>query len=326
VVVIADHNSMSNPTLYWGDHHRFVMNAMRWLAGERFNRDALFAVAGLLLLGVVGFSVRRRRDRVILNRWVIGATGALSVAAVAGMTLRHPAYADLFLHTGNGTDMTYMTKSARGYFTLYGQLTREPHLRPWASNTLKAGHDALFLSAPTSPYSAEQLDIIDDYLKRGKTVVYMASIRSLESPAGRQLQERFDFRMRVGDAIRINGRRPFLVNGPRDLTQGVFRMYVYGGSRGVTVDSGLQKQVWLTWGNFHIKDRDWRNTRHHFDLLSSKEIGGGRFAVLAPVELFTDYTLKNLYQDADVVRQQMAEFIIRVAKWTIDDDTILEEE
>ena len=32
VVVIADHNGLSNTELYVADHHRFAMNAMRWLA------------------------------------------------------------------------------------------------------------------------------------------------------------------------------------------------------------------------------------------------------------------------------------------------------
>lgn len=34
VVVIADHNGLSNTELYIADHHRFAMNAMRWLAHE----------------------------------------------------------------------------------------------------------------------------------------------------------------------------------------------------------------------------------------------------------------------------------------------------
>ena len=32
VVVIADHNGLTNTELYVGDHHRFGMNAIRWLA------------------------------------------------------------------------------------------------------------------------------------------------------------------------------------------------------------------------------------------------------------------------------------------------------
>jgi hypothetical protein len=34
VVVIADHNALTNTEIYVGDHHRFGMNAIRWLAGE----------------------------------------------------------------------------------------------------------------------------------------------------------------------------------------------------------------------------------------------------------------------------------------------------
>jgi len=42
VVVVGDHNAMSNSTIYWGDHYRFVMNSMKWLAGKRLNSECGF--------------------------------------------------------------------------------------------------------------------------------------------------------------------------------------------------------------------------------------------------------------------------------------------
>lgn len=86
--------------------------------------------------------------------------------------------------------------------------------------------------------------------------------------------------------------------------------------------SGLDPLVYLTRGGFHIREKQWRNKRHHFDLISKKKMGGGEFLLVTPVEIFTDAALKNLYVDADVVRQQMAETIIRIGKYVAGDTSV----
>ncbi len=321
VVVISDHNAMSNPTMYWGDHYRFVMNSMKWLAGSRFNGDALFAVGGLAVLLALMALRRKLLSISIVSYKTLLGTVLVVVFLVAGCFITRPCHYDFFVHTGNDSAMKYMTKRNTGFFTLYGQWTKEPQLRPWAHKSLKSGYDALFLSAPRKSYSKEQLEVIDGYLSRGKTVVYMATASSLESPAGAQLQKKFDFEVTLNRDIGMKGRRPFNVHGPRKWTESIFRMYIEKSTVGTTVKRGLEPIVYLTRGNFHINENGWRNTRHHFDLLSEKRIGGGTLWLLMPVEQFTDYSLKNLYADADVVRQQMAEFIIRVGKFAVGDNS-----
>jgi len=322
VVIVSDHNFMSNPTLYWGDHYRFSMNAMSWLAGERLNKDLFFAVGGLLILAA-GFVLRRRFVNVLyISTRTLIAVGLAAAISVAGFYASRPAVYDFLVHTGNDASMKYMTKMLGGSFTMYGQWTKEPQLRPWAKKELKPGYDALFLSAPTRAYTDDQLDIIDGYLSRGKTVVYLATMESLDSSAGKQLKSKFDFDVEISDAPPVKeGKRPFGVHGPRKWVESIHRFYVYDNLRGLTVKKGLKPVVHLTYGNYHIGDGGYRNSKHHFDVLSSTDTGGGEFWLVAPVELFTDKSLKNLYKDPDVVRQQMAEFVIRLGKFAVGDNS-----
>ncbi|MCP4604836.1 MAG: hypothetical protein GY847_30675 [Proteobacteria bacterium] len=322
VVVISDHNAMSNPTMYWGDHYRFVMNSMKWLAGFRLNLDIFYAIAGIVTLAAMIFFRRKYSDMALVSPKTVVSIVVIVILLVAGCYLSRPKHYDFFVHTGNESAMKYMTKRTNGYFTFYGQWTKEPQLRPWASRELKNGYDALFLSAPRKKYSSEQITTIDKYLSRGKTVVYLATVNSLESDAGRQLMKKFGFEVSIDRDLSIKGRRPFNVRGPREWTESIFRMYIYKGSIGVTVKKGLEPIVYLTRGNYHINEGGENNTRHHFDLVSEKQIGGGKFYLFMPVELFTAGTLKSLYSDADVVRQQMAELIIRLGKFSVGDSSV----
>jgi len=320
VVVVGDHNAFANPNLYWGDHHRLGMNAMAWLAGSRVNPHLYLLFVSLATLLACIFLARKLK----VPAWRILGVSLLAAAVIAaGWIGTRPASVDLFVHLGNDPQMKYMTKEPGGYFTLYGQWTKEPQLKPWASTTLKPGHDALFLSAPRKRFSGAQLAVMDDYLARGKTVVYMASIDSLESEAGKQLQEKFAFRANLDRTLKLKkGRTPFLLHGPEALVEGLFRVYVYSGTPGVTVE-GLTHVVHLTRGGYHIEEKRWEDEEHLFDVLSEKRVGTGRFMVFAPVEMFNGRGLRHLYEDADVVRQQMAELVIRLAKYAAGDTSVV---
>jgi hypothetical protein len=326
VVVISDHNAMSNPTMYWGDHYRFVMNSMAWLAGQRLNLDVFFVLFGIIVLGAGIYLPSRRPNWFPGAKQSIPIMGALIAAVVIYQLASRPVVYDLFIHTGNDSDMKYMTKRSSGYFSLYGQWTKEPQLRPWASRKMKPGYDTLFLSAPKKPYSAEQLAIIDGYLGAGKIVVYLASKGSIASPAGEQLMKRFDFTVAIEENVTPKGRRSFNVYGPRAWTEGIFRAYIDKNFKAARVKKGLEPVVFITRGGFHIREKGWRNIKHQFDLLSEKRVGGGKLWVVMPIELFNDRTLKNLYSDADVVRQQMAEFVIRLAKLSVNDHSVYYED
>jgi hypothetical protein len=319
VVVVGDHNAMSNPTMYWGDHYRFVMNSMKWLAGKRLNADLFWALGAIVLAAAVVVVRRKRFAELPVTRYSLGVCVVVAAAVLAGqIAARLPSY-DFFVHTGNTSDMKYMTKRQLGYFSLYGQWTKEPQLKPWASRQLEAGYDGLVLSAPTEEYTAEQLEVIDGYLGRGRTVAYLATVKSLESEAGKQLQEHYGFKVEVKEHD-FNGRKPVNVRGPRWWTESIFRFYIYPDTPSVTVE-GLEPVVHLTRGGYHIGERQWRSTKHWFDVISEKDVKGGSFVLVTPVEMFNDRSLKNLYTDADVVRQQMAELIIRLGKYVAGDTT-----
>ncbi len=321
IVVLGDHNAMSNPTMYWGDHYRFVMNCMRWLAGTRFNLDIIFLVGGVILAVVVfviramcGFSKQTVKATAVINIFLLLAFGV-------GYYQTRPVHYDLLIHTGNTSSMKYMTKQSGGFFCFYGQLTKEPQLRPWASKELKFGYDALLLSAPTSKYSTGEIGIIDRYLAQGKNVVYLATVDSLRSEAGKQLQEKFAFKAIINRDYRQKSYRlPMNVKGPRKWTEAILRCYIYRDTPPVMVE-GLMPIVSLGAGGFHISEKQWLRDTYSCDLISHKQVGRGRFVLLAPVEVFNDRALKNLYENADVVREQMAELVIRLAKYCCKDNS-----
>ncbi len=327
VVVVGDHSALSNPNIHFGDHLRFAHNAFDWLVADRPNPDLYWiAVGGALVLLV--FGQRRRLG-------VHGAAHGLSVAL--GLVIffwwgpGRPARAyDLFVHAGNGASMNYMTKNGRGYLTLYGLWTKEPQLRPWASqNRLEPGHDVLILSSPTVPYDEAQLEIIDGYLRRGKTVIYLASTRSLRSGAGKQLAKRFNYRLRINRAWPApkKGRDHYLPRGPEDLLESIPRFDVRGGTLPVTVEGGLDPVVHLTRGGDHVSDEGWIRRICAFDLMSEKRVGlMGRFVVIAPIDLFNTGALGDIYKVHGLVSDQMAEFMIRVVKDAAGDDTVLTDE
>ncbi|MBN1418680.1 MAG: hypothetical protein JXP34_07870 [Planctomycetes bacterium] len=320
IVVIADHNALANPNLYWGDHHRFGINSMAWLAGARINPHLYRLLAALAVIAACIVVLRRFRAPAMR---IAGIALVLALAAGGAWHYAHPAPFDFFIHLGNASDMKYMTKEPGGFFTLYGQWTKEPQLRPWASRTLKAGYDALLLSSPHARFSEEDLGTIDDYLARGKNVVYMASLASLASPAGAQLAEKFGFATKLDRELGLKDKlTPFNVRGRERLIESIFRFYVPPDMPGLTVE-GLEPVVHLTSGSYHIEDRRWEDATPRFHILSEKRAGNGRFMLFAPVELFDGNGLLHLYVDADVVQQQMAELGLRLAKYACGDESVV---
>jgi hypothetical protein len=321
IVVIADHNAMSNPTLYWGDHYRFVMNSMKWLAGKHWNRDILWIPAGLLGIGILLWI--RVKYPVSVSQELGSGVVALLIALTVGLCgwIHRERQFNLFIHTGNLSSMNYMTKKTPGFFSLYGQFTKEPQLLPWASKTMKEGYDCLFLSAPTKKYTSEQMRMIDDYLQRGKAVVYLATLDSLQSDAGAQLQNQFDFKVKIDPKQKLTSTRtPMNVQGDGGLLDGILRFYVYNDTPQVRVH-GLKPLVQLSNGGYHIRYNQRQGKDVFYDVLSEKRVSKGRFLLLTPVEIFNDRALKNLYENADVVREQMAEAMIRLAKYAVGDQS-----
>jgi hypothetical protein len=278
VVVIGDHNALTNTALYKGDHHRFAMNAIRWLA--------------------------HAEDRDELVNW------------------QYPSGYDILIHTGAGSDFKLHQKSGHGrFYTAYGFLSKEAHLRPWASKKLRADDELLILGAPTRAYEEKELEIIDQVLQAGKPVIWLATLKSLDSEAAMQLKERYGFSYTFRESD-IKGRRPYVVHGPKEWTHGIFRIFMTRGTPELHVE-GLSPIVQLTWGSEHIEHKQWEREEVLNDLISVKEVGPGRFYLFTPFGVFDDNGLRGLYiEGADVVRQQMAELVLRTAKIALGDPIV----
>ncbi|MDD5085578.1 MAG: hypothetical protein PHE61_06020 [Candidatus Omnitrophica bacterium] len=324
VVIVSDHNFLSNPNLYWGDHYRFLMNCMEWLGGKRFNVDFLWFCVGVGVLLVIGFASRKFPHLFCISFVTILASVVAVCLIVCIFYVSGPRHYNFFVYTGNDSDTDYMSKGlGGGYFTLYGQWTKEPQLRPWASGVLKKDCNALFLASPRQPFSESQMEIIDSYLARGKNVVYLATAASLKSDAGRQLCQKYGFEVCFEDKLRMKSTKSYNVVGPRELTDGIFRFYV-DNVPGITV-KGLNVLVYLADGTFSITKSPWDMDKHCYDILSEKRIGKGKVILFTPVEMFNNRAIRILHEDAsDVVHQQMAEFLIRLAKYAIGDNSVVE--
>ncbi len=325
VVGVGDHNAFSNPNFYYGDHARFATNAFDWLTPDRVNTDAYWGLGGAFLwLCTMVLWRRRVRPATLLQRG--GACVAGVVAFLVWAPFEREAATEFFVHAGNASTTNFMTKVDAGHLTLYGQWTKEPQLRPWTSKQrMEPGYDALFLTAPTEPYTEDQLEIIDGYLSRGKTVVYLASIPSLESEAGQQLRHKFDFDVHINRHWILparKGRHSYIARGPEELLNGIFRFYATKGAVPVTIEHGLDPVVHLTRGGRRVEGRVWIHRSCIYDVMSEKRVGlRGRFVMIAPLEMFNTAAFGDLYAVGDVVQEQMAEFMIRVAKDAAGDDS-----
>ena len=321
VVVVGDHNAFSNLELNFADHHRFILNSLKWLAGDRVNQDFLFGIGAVLLIGL-GLGLRRK----LFPAVVVSPTSLLAAAAVAGLVLAfglwsRPVHYHFLMHNGNGPAMELATKALTGYHTAFAHWTKEPQLVPWTHPDLKPGYDALFLCGPTVPYSAGQLAVIRDYLRRRKTVTCLAPLASLDSEAGKQLMQEFDFQVTIDRGFKLDRSVTYSVHGPREWTDSIFRMFVSSDTLPVRVEK-LEPVVTLTRDSFHASDRHYRDRTVIFNLISEKPIGGGKFRLMTPMELFDDRMLRGLYLDPDVARQQAAELMTRMLRIAVGDDSV----
>jgi hypothetical protein len=228
----------------------------------------------------------------------------------------------LFVHTGNGGEFNlYRNEKAGSYRTAYGYLSKEPQLRPWSGKRMREGDDALFLGAPTESYTFEELEMIDRTLAEGRPVIWLATLGSLESAAARQLAKQYAFQIDLKDAVDQPSAMPYEVHGPDRWTHGIFRTFVAKDLPRLQVN-GLTPIVQLTFGSRHIAEAAWKRDDVLIDLISMKDVGPGKFYVIAPFDIFSDVELANMYhQGPDVARQQTAELFLRAAKIAVDDNS-----
>ena len=274
VVVLGDHNGLSNIELYVADHHRLGLNAIRWLAQAGPEQVEWDYADGI----------------------------------------------DLMVHTGAGSAFSLHQKTAMGGFrTVYAQLTREPHLRPWAHDTLQAGHELMLLAAPTEAYSEAEQAVLAEHLASDRPLIWLATQASVASPAGQLLQDVLQVDIVVGDSLELGFKRPLNVHGPPELTSGIFRQFVPPATPSVRVD-GLTPVVQLRAGGWHVEEHKWRKKDVLIDLISRRE----NVWVVAPFDLFDDHHLPGMFgEKGDVVRQQTAELMLRLVKVAASDPVVL---
>ena len=166
------------------------------------------------------------------------------------------------------------------------------------------------------------MKVIDDYLAKGKKVVYLATSASLKSEAGLQLQDKFRFKVKIDSKLKLKHAPSLLkVYGDDKWTKGIFKCYRYATAPGITVE-GLEPLVALSKGDYRRTIDKTFKKDCLFNVLSSRKVGRGQFLMLTPLELFNNKGLSSLYKEGDVIREQMAELIIRLGKFTCDDNSV----
>jgi hypothetical protein len=222
---------------------------------------------------------------------------------------------------GAGSDFTLLKrKSRRRYSTAYGFLTKEPNLRPWLTQKLRTGDELMILAAPTKRYTDEELNIINTALESSEPVIWLATLKSMMSPAAEQLEQQFNFNITLQDNENLKSTQPYEVHGPKEWTHGIFRISVTKGTPKVQTE-GITPIVQLTYGTRHIEDRQWEQREILIDLISVKNVKNSQFYIMAPFDLFDDHALKSLYaQWSDLVKQQMSELILRTVKIAMQDN------
>jgi hypothetical protein len=131
----------------------------------------------------------------------------------------------------------------------------------------------------------------------------------------------FDFKVTIDLDFKLNQSVTYNVRGPREWTDSIFRIFVSSDTLSVRVEN-MEPIVTMTRDSYHAAGRQYRDTTTIFNLISEKEIGGGRFTLITPMELFDDRMLRGLYLDPDVSRQQAAELMTRMLKISVGDDSV----
>ncbi|MHC5115875.1 MAG: DUF4350 domain-containing protein, partial [Planctomycetota bacterium] len=309
VVVMGDHNPFSNNNIYYGGHYGFAINSMKWLSRDRYNLEIFFVLIGTIILfgcfwlGAKKVSIKFVVIVLIILLFVI-------VALTIFFALVKPN-GNFFVHADESSDCYFWSKKESAYYTLYGQWTKEPHLHPWSSENLKDGYDALILAAPMDSYSLSELEIIDGYLSRGKNIVYLASVNSLNSAVGKQLMDKFGFKVSIATKRkRSYGMQPMDVSGDKQWVSGVCRFYVNKKVPEIKVEN-MKPLVGLSMGDYDYEaDRKMDDTAI-IDLISYKKVGRGKFYLVTPLEIFNNKGLSGISKEGTMINEQMCELAIR---------------
>jgi hypothetical protein len=276
IVVTGDHNPFANPSLHMGSNERLLLNVMRWLGKPRLNKAFYYVAAAAIVLIALFLIVRRSRLLSVLS--LLGYVG-LGVA-ISGAAVGYQHHADrefriLFAEVNRPTH-TARSKERKDLWTLFEHILKTGDASVWLKYGIVPGYDALALVAPTQAFSEEQLRQVDDYLNRGKGVIYLATIGSLRAEAGRQLMKRFDLEVDFkAQTSRESSYSEFKLEGLGKIHRGVDKI-------------PFPKDLALT----HVKGPGWSvvqkgvNGPDSFDLIAEKQVGPGKVILISPTDLF----------------------------------------
>ncbi len=302
IAATCDHNAFANPTLYQGSHVRLLENAMGWLGGARTNPDLWWGL--LALVGLVGLGAGGRRVGLGtrgLVAWTL--TGVLATGSWAWQTTHEPSRLDILWTDSNAPDAGARSKDRPDFFTVYEHVLKAPDLYAWLEPAPERDWDAIVLTAPTTPLDAVQLQVLDERLAAGGTVVYLATTGSASSPAGRQLLERWELSL---DFEPATGRRggSFRPVGLDRLTHDVDEVYVPGRLPRARVDASDDETrvvLRLEAGEASI------------DFVTERRIGPGRVVLLAPGELLSNTVVRR-----KATRDDAVDLIENVFRWVAE--------
>lgn len=272
IVAICDHNGLANANLRDGSHTNLLLDGMSWLGRRRLNPDLWLLIGALVLLGAALEVARRTswwRLSAVAIVAVLGAAGAL--AATSGRAVLREPVSVLFLDAHGDGPVVHM-KDRSSFGMLVKQADKNEGVQTWTHQRLADGHDVVVLPGPRTPFSDRELAVLDRTLKRGRSVVYLATRPSITSAAGRQLARRYEFEVRQrGDVVRGD----IVLEGDRALRGGSSKL---GLRNTVSLSEvvGPKRSVRLV-----MKSGDRAG-----DFVTELPRRGGRFIVVAPGEAF----------------------------------------
>jgi hypothetical protein len=296
----CDHNLFANPTLYTGDHYQFLLNTMHWLGGEGLNTSTL-PLGGTVLLGLLMFGLVVRRPERRVLRLAVGAVIGVGIgtAAVADKYVEFDRR-DILFTDSNAPAALVRSKDRKDLFAFFEHMMKDPDVYAWLGRTIEPGYDALVLTAPTVPLDEEQLNVVQGYLDEGRTVVYLATVTSMNSPAGQQLLQKFEIGVKVtANPAKSKG---WKVEGPEFLTARVGK-YIVPRTWPLAKVEGEDVEVL-------VRFVDGENA---IDFISMRPVGPGKFVVVAPADLLANQVVR-----AKEWRMAVVDLSMNLSRWITD--------
>jgi hypothetical protein len=272
---------------------------MAWLGRPRTNPDAYSLAAATGLLAALAWATRRfRLVPTAAFAFVVlagaGATVGASSCARAASAPRRLLFADRLWGPSR-----VRSKDPEGFFGLFEHVGKDRGLRPWMLERIEPGYDVLVLPAPTEPLSAADLGVVDETLRAGRTVAWLATEESLRAPGGRQLAKRFGVEARLIPRPDSSSMGEARIHGTTRLHRGVSTLRLPPRVDLVRISArGSRVRLRLHAGE------------SKGDFVTEIPSRGGRFVVVTPAEVFANANLHDRQ-----TRLGMVDLVVQIFRW-----------